>query len=133
MADNDDTSAKDDTAPQDSLGEAGKKALDQERKARRDAERQLRDATERLRELETAELRREVAAEKNLTPRQARHLAGSTREELEANADDLRAAFQTPSAMVPSKPSPDLKSGGDPDAEVVDAKSIADRVLNRGF
>jgi hypothetical protein len=38
-------------------------------------------------------LRREVADEKGLTPAQARRLVGTTREELEADADDVIAAF----------------------------------------
>lgn len=38
-------------------------------------------------------LRREVADEKGLTPAQARRLVGSTREELEADADDVIATF----------------------------------------
>ena len=38
-------------------------------------------------------LRREVAEEKGLTPAQARRLVGSTREELEADADDVIATF----------------------------------------
>lgn len=38
-------------------------------------------------------LRREVADEKGLTPAQARRLVGTTREELEADADDVLTAF----------------------------------------
>jgi hypothetical protein len=38
-------------------------------------------------------LRREVADEKGLTPAQARRLVGSSREELEADADDVIATF----------------------------------------
>jgi len=38
-------------------------------------------------------LRREVADEKGLTPAQARRLVGTTREELEADADDVVATF----------------------------------------
>ena len=43
-------------------------------------------------------LRREVADEKGLTPAQARRLVGTTREELEADADDVLAAFPIKSA-----------------------------------
>ena len=39
------------------------------------------------------QMRREVADEKGLTPAQARRLVGTTREELEADADDVLAAF----------------------------------------
>ena len=38
-------------------------------------------------------LRLEIAAEKGLTPAQARRLVGNTREELEADADELLEAF----------------------------------------
>jgi FKBP-type peptidyl-prolyl cis-trans isomerase (trigger factor) len=39
------------------------------------------------------QMRREVADEKGLTPAQARRLVGSTREELEADADEVIATF----------------------------------------
>jgi len=45
-------------------------------------------------------LQREVADEKGLTPAQARRLVGSTREELEADADDILASFP----VTPAKP-----------------------------
>ena len=47
------------------------------------------------------QMRREVAEEKGLTTAQARRLVGSTREELEADADDVLAAFP----ITPAKPS----------------------------
>ncbi len=53
----------------------------------RDALRAERDA------LTLQQLRREVADEKGLTAAQARRLVGSTREEIEADADDLIATF----------------------------------------
>lgn len=56
----------------------------------RDALRAERDA------LALQSLRREVADEKGLTPAQARRLIGTTREEMEADADDLIAAFPKP-------------------------------------
>jgi len=43
-------------------------------------------------------MRREVADEKGLTPAQARRLVGSTREELEADADDILASFPVKTA-----------------------------------
>ena len=45
-------------------------------------------------------LQREVADEKGLTAAQARRLVGSTREELEADADDILSAFPA----APAKP-----------------------------
>lgn len=53
----------------------------------RDALRAERDA------LSLQVLRREVADEKGLTPAQARRLVGTTREEMEADADELIEAF----------------------------------------
>ena len=51
--------------------------------------------------LSLEQMRREVADEKGLTPAQARRLVGSTREELETDADDVLAAFP----VTPAKPS----------------------------
>lgn len=103
------------------LGDAGKKALAEERRARREAEarlkelepiaakaKQLEDAkkseaeklTEKLSAAETraqaAEdraMRLEVAAKKGLTQAQAKRLVGTTPAELEADADELLASF----------------------------------------
>jgi hypothetical protein len=52
-------------------------------------------AEKRAIELETQAMRLEVAAEKGLTPAQAKRLVGSTREELESDADELLATFTT--------------------------------------
>lgn len=53
----------------------------------RDALRTERDA------LTLQSLRRDVAEDKGLTPAQARRLVGSTREEMESDADDLLESF----------------------------------------
>lgn len=50
-------------------------------------------AEKRALEFETSALRLEVAAEKGLTPAQAKRLVGSTRDELETDADELLATF----------------------------------------
>lgn len=128
--------------PADDLGDAGKKALAAERKARREAEKQLRDIQARLKEIEDAEkpeidklreevedlrrtaaqheaaaLRAEVAMSKGLTAGQAKRLQGATREELEADADEILEQFPAAGGAKPppsSKPSPDLKGGTDP-------------------
>jgi len=58
-----------------------------------------RDALKAERDsLQQAQLRREVADEKGLTPAQARRLVGSTREELEADAEDIIASFPVKTA-----------------------------------
>lgn len=63
-------------------------------------------AEKRATELETHALRLEVAAEKGLSPAQAKRLVGSTREELETDADELLETFKPASdnteQLVPS-------------------------------
>lgn len=56
----------------------------------------LTAAERRASEAEAAALRLEVAADKGLTPAQAKRLVGSTREELEADAEDLLTNFKPP-------------------------------------
>ena len=108
------------TAPEPDapLGEGGKKALDAERKLREAADKRASEAEQRIKEFEdrdksdaqkiqeerdqavaerdrlrTQNLRRDVADEKGLTPAQARRLVGTTREELEADADAVIEDF----------------------------------------
>jgi hypothetical protein len=134
----------DDDAP---LGDAGKRALESERRMRREAEQRARAAEGRIAELEAAEakrqheatiaeLRAEVAAEKNLSPSQARRLSGSTREELLADADDLLDAFGATARSGPpsSRPVANMRGGNDPTEDPTpDADTLADRILNRGL
>ena len=105
------------------LGDAGKKALDAERREKRAAEKRAaeleaklkefedRDKTESTRAIERAEaaekaaaaaesraLRLEVASEKGLTPAQAKRLVGETRDELEADASELLETFKPSNA-----------------------------------
>ena len=119
----DDKSATDDDKGKDddTLGDAGKRALAAERDARRKAENDLKTARDELgkvkadqdasksdmqkvldkvaglekraEEAERKALVAEVASEQKLTPAQARRLQGSTRDELEADAKDLLEAF----------------------------------------
>jgi len=56
----------------------------------------LTAAEKRAAEAEASALRLEIAAEKGLTPAQAKRLVGSSREELEADAEDLLANFKPP-------------------------------------
>lgn len=62
----------------------------------RDAE-ALSAAEKRAAEAEATALRFQVAAEKGLTPAQAKRLVGSTREELEADAAELAETFKVAS------------------------------------
>lgn len=163
-----------------------KRALRSERKARREAERRakanadkaskfdeledeqrsdveklerkLADAERRSDEAEGKLLRLEVAVEKGLTPRQAKRLSGTTRDELEEDADELLEDF----GGKGEKPDPDddehddddgsdadddagtsserrrpreqLRPGGKPDAKpATDTDQIAERVLGTSF
>lgn len=124
----------------DKLGDPGKKALSEERAARKAAEAELAKyrkadadkadadksesekraaAEQRAADAELKALRLEVGAEKGLKPSQIKRLVGATREELEADADELLADLGTPAAKEPEKkpgPKPDPSQGpkGDP-------------------
>lgn len=128
----------------DGLGEAGKKALAEERAARKALEAEVKALKDRdpvraiaealgvkpgetgpdpvgaltqqvqqlqqsQREAELRAARLEVGAAKGFTVDQAAELKGSTREELEAHADRLRALF--PSTATPGVPAPDPTQG----------------------
>lgn len=67
-------------------------------------------AEERATAAELKAVRLEVAAEKGLTPAQAKRLIGATREELEADADDIIATFPAGPAK-PNVPKPDPSQG----------------------
>lgn len=142
-------STKGDPKPNpDDLGDAGKRALDEERKARRDAERVVDQLTAKLKAFDDRDksetekladrvvaaekraddadsrvLRAEVAFLKGLTPAQAKRLAGTSREELEGDADELLRDFAvaepatTPAGDRPSpatRPAENLRGGSDP-------------------
>lgn len=72
-------------------------------------------AERRAADAEARALRLEVAAEKGLTPNQARRLVGATREELEADAADLLASFPAAPAQeatpVNGRPKERLRPG----------------------
>jgi TolA-binding protein len=136
-----------------------KKALEAERKARRDAEKQLKDIQAQVKQLEDADKseserlterlaeaekrataaegradRFEVALEKGLDMTRAKRLTGSTREELEADADELHT-WQAGSneGPAPSKPTEALTGGGDPTEDApVDIRQVVD-AIPRGF
>ncbi|KPC89950.1 hypothetical protein ADL27_38705 [Streptomyces sp. NRRL F-6602] len=75
--------------------------------AEKDAAETARQTAERERDEARAEaLRITVAADKGLTPAQAARLRGTTKEELEADADALKALFGT------TTPAPSPRSGG---------------------
>lgn len=89
-------------------------------------------AEKRAQEAELRALRLEVAADKGLTPTQARRLVGSSKEELEEDADDLLASFApTEENDSPRRPKEKLRPGaGSPDdePEETDPSKLADMV-----
>jgi flagellar motor switch protein FliG len=150
------------TEPGD-LGDAGKKALAEERRARRDAEARLKEleplaarakkleddkkseaekltekltaAEKRAAVAESKTLRMEVATAKDLTQAQAKHLVGSTKEELEAHADELLKAFDAKPAGGDKKRTPveGLRPGGlpsPPDATLAQQVTAAEKAGN---
>ena len=152
----DEPDPKPDPEPKDDpkdLGDAGKKALDEERKARREAEKQLKAVNDRLRELEdkdksdseklatrVAELekelgaaasramRLEVALDKGLTQKQALRLVGESPDELIADADDLLASFKPSEEPKPappgSTPKETLRQGAAPTEPEPDLRKV---------
>lgn len=155
----DDKSAKDDGSKKDDkgddgLGDAGKRALERERQARRAAEARLKELeplAAKAKELEDAKktetekltakidelttkleasdlraLRAEVAREKGLSARQAERLRGKTRDELVADADDLLETF------TPAKGSESGKDDGKDDKDSKDSKDGDDSRKDRG-
>lgn len=75
-------------------------------------------AEQRATEAESKLLRLDVAAEKGLTPAQAKRLVGATREELEADADDILATFPALAGKAePKTPKPDPSQGARPDSD----------------
>lgn len=131
-----DTQAQDVNTEGDALGDAGKKALEAERRNARAAAKERdalaaklkefedRDKSEsekaaeraaaaekRVAELEAQATRLEVAFENGLTPAQAKRLVGSTREELEADAKELLATFKPASDESAGKVTDSLDLG----------------------
>lgn len=75
---------------------AAKKLAEIEEASKSEADKaaeRLTAAEKRAADAEVQVLRLQVAGEKGLTPSQAKRLVGSTREELEADADELLATF----------------------------------------
>jgi hypothetical protein len=127
-------------APDEPLGDAGVKALQRERKAAEEATAEAErlraeaDVTNaRLAELEAAEMRRQVAADKGLDAEQAAVLVGSTAEEMAEFADKVVAAFGPARPDPQRRPTERLRPGAVPSAEPAEsAGSIADRILRVG-
>lgn len=129
------TTATVETQPED-LGEAGKKALAQERAAKKAAEKQLSELQKRLQEFEDRDkteaqkladrvaaaeqerdallltaMRQKVALEKGLPATLAERLKGSTEDEMSADADELLSLVPQASDQGQPGPRPDLSQG----------------------
>lgn len=85
----------------------------------------LAELEKKAEEADARALRAEVASTKGLTPAQAKRLAGSTREELEADADDILESFKpadtgggsdtdtSRTTRPATRPKENLRGGGD--------------------
>jgi hypothetical protein len=133
------TRAKDNQAAADRLKEA--------EDADKTSGEQLAEAKSRAEKAERDRLVMEVAIDKGLTTAQARRLVGTSREELEKDADELLETFKPATETSTgdaggkddkkgpvTKPTPDLKGGGEPEQEVVemDPAKLADAVPRGG-
>lgn len=101
-----------------------------------DQDRLAEKASELEGKLTTAEAnaaRFEIALEKGLTKNQAKRLVGSTRDELEADADELLADLGVTPDEAPAHRSKErLKPGATPDAEPTKSpEELADAVVKR--
>lgn len=150
------------------LGDAGKRAIDAERKARQVAEKRAKELEAKVKEAEDAEkteveklqgqvadltkraeaseakaTRFEVAATKGLSLAQARRLVGATQEELEADADSMRAELgldkeeeqgKEEEGTSTGRPQERLKAGASNESdEEPDAGKLADSILSSSF
>lgn len=95
------------------IEEANKTELDKAKDGQTAAERRAIEAESRY-------LRMEVATEKGLSLAQAKRLVGNTREELEADADELLEAFKAEGGESRNKPATGLRSRAVPGAEPED-------------
>lgn len=71
---------------------------------------QVKQMQQQIRDAELRAVRLEVAAAKGLTPAQAARLQGSTRDELDADADQLKELFPG-ATSTPGTPAPDPSQG----------------------
>lgn len=81
------------------LAAKAKKAEEDKKSEAEKLTERLTAAETRAAKAETRALRLEVASSKGLTPAQAKRLVGSTKEELEADADELLADFGAPAGQ----------------------------------
>lgn len=96
------------------------------------AEKRAAEAEAKAVDLEARVMRMEVASSKGLTSAQAKRLAGTSREELEKDAEELLETFggNGQGGSTPRKPAEDLRGGGNPSATPAetDPKKLAESV-----
>lgn len=97
---------------------------------------QLNAANKRAADLELNQLRRDVADAKGLPASLIKRLNGTTREELEADADDLLDTLPKPEPPAPPmqrQPKENLRGGGNPaeEPEETDPRKLAARIPRR--
>lgn len=115
------------TKPEDT--EALRKALQQEREARKAAEKRASDAEGRVADFERESLVSSVVTSKGIPEEALELLTGTTKEELEASADKILALVKPRSTG--GRPKEDLIGGAsnEEDNPMEDAKKIADRIV----
>jgi hypothetical protein len=147
---------------EDALGDAGKKALDAERKARRDVEAKLKEleplaeearkraeadkseATKSAEALaserdargkaEVELLRYKVGAAKGVPSNLVQFLTGSTKEEVEQAADTLLAELGTNKPSMPGRPTERLANGQPSNTNKLDKQSPEELIkMGRGI
>lgn len=132
--------AKENATAADELKKLKESSLSEQQKldaAQKAVDDKLAALEKRAEEADARELRAEVAAAKKLTPAQAKRLSGATREELEADADDLLETFKPADTgdddetdgdkpRPTNRPEPALRGGGDPtqDTGKVDIRKV---------
>lgn len=136
-ADYDELKAK--AAKLDEQEAANKSELEKAQERLAEEERRANEAVARADRLEVVVSKAldEEQAKRVITA--AKRLVGTSREELEADADDLLSSFAKPNddgpkPTPPGKPSEDLKGGGDPSAPPSpDIRKIVDEIPRGGF
>lgn len=86
-------------------------------------------AETRANEAEARALRLEIAHEKGLTPSQARRLVGSTKEELEADADDLLENFGGTKPPTPTRRPTERAPGTPAKVDEPDGTDLAKQIV----
>lgn len=94
---------------------------------------QVETLTKAQTDAESKALRAEIAMAKGLSAAQAKRMVGATREELEADADEILEAFPAQHGSTPppsDTPKPDLSGGSDPTdgADDVDIRKVVESI-----